>query len=172
MKNVETDPMCQVTAQNQAIPNTVSSPLNTSNTTVEPADIARSWNMKAQRANGQIEWHGPNPTGAGATKDGFILKADGRAWDRSMNRLYKSPEVAELYGISPEQYGPYARWKAQNTSASLFNSSNSFNSSSSGHDMEDDFTWRREDTRKPQVNAKQPVSKPSGEMPFFDQTFD
>ncbi|PQV62423.1 Toprim-like [Abditibacterium utsteinense] len=60
------------------------------------------------------EWRGPNPTGEGASEDGFILYAAGNAFDRKLDRRYSSPEVAKMAGIKPEQYAPCATHFAQN----------------------------------------------------------
>jgi hypothetical protein len=68
--------------------------------------VARILNLK--RAGN--EWHGSNPTGNGATEDGFILFPDGNAWDRKLNQSYTALEVAKLAGIEPGQYEPYFQW--------------------------------------------------------------
>lgn len=60
------------------------------------------------------EWHGANPTGEGATKDGFILNDDGTAHDRKLNKRYKSIETAQAFGIDPGEFEPVATYRARN----------------------------------------------------------
>jgi hypothetical protein len=78
--------------------------------THEVEDVAAEWSLKRRVVNGEPEYFGANPCGYGATKDGFILFADGRAWDRKSGTSYTSVEVAQMAGISPRHYGPVARW--------------------------------------------------------------
>ncbi len=66
------------------------------------------------KPNVKGEWCGSNPNGEGATNDGFILYADGNAFDRKLNRPYSSPDVAKMAGIKPEQYERCAAYFAQN----------------------------------------------------------
>lgn len=72
--------------------------------------MAQRLNLKTQRVNGGAEWHGANPWGGGATRDGFILFEDGRAWDRAADVRYTSWQVAELAGVDPKLYQPCADW--------------------------------------------------------------
>lgn len=71
-----------------------------------PADIAERNGLKKQIVDGKIEYHGANPSGHGATNDGFILNDDGPGWDRKLNKHFKSHEVAQLFGIKPANYAP------------------------------------------------------------------
>jgi putative DNA primase/helicase len=82
--------------------------------TTTPAELAQRFNLRPQTTKGQIEYHGANPFGEGATDDGFILNNDGTAWDRKTNQKYKSWEIAKLAGLTPEQYQPTADYKARN----------------------------------------------------------
>jgi hypothetical protein len=77
-------------------------------------DVANRLNLTPERAKGKIEYHGANPTGQGASEDGFILYADGNAYDRKSRVKYTSPEVAEMAGIEPMQYEPVVRHAAAN----------------------------------------------------------
>lgn len=70
------------------------------------SDVAALLKLKAEPVNGKTEWHGANPSGAGAMRDGFILYEEGNAWDRSIDARYKSFEVARMAGIEPGQYEP------------------------------------------------------------------
>ena len=63
---------------------------------------------------GKGEFHGANPTGQGATEDGFILYAEGNALDRKTGQKYTSPEVAQMAGIEPMEYEPYREFKLTN----------------------------------------------------------
>lgn len=74
------------------------------------AELASRLNLRATPAKGQTEWHGPNPWENGAQNDGFILFADGQAWDRSIERNYTSWDVAKNSGIPPEEYEPIATY--------------------------------------------------------------
>ncbi len=76
--------------------------------TTTPDDLARRFDLKPQNANGAREWHGANPFESGATHDGFLLNEDGTAFDRKLNRKYKSREVAQLAGLRAEEYEPCA----------------------------------------------------------------
>lgn len=81
--------------------------------TYTPENLAEKWGLKPQRSSGKTEWHGPNPSGFGAQRDGFILKADGSSFERN-GKSYTSRQTAELFGIEPAQYAPVAEWQAQN----------------------------------------------------------
>ncbi len=81
---------------------------------VTPEDLAQRHDLKRQGANGVTEWHGANPSGHGATRDGFILNADGTSYDRSQERRYTSRETAQLCGIEPEHYAPVAEYQSLN----------------------------------------------------------
>jgi hypothetical protein len=85
-----------------------SQPDNGTTTTV--AELAQRAQMKR---NGD-EWHGAHPTGNGATKDGFILNDDGTAYDRPTQTRYTSAQVAELFGIAPDEYQPVRDWRDRN----------------------------------------------------------
>jgi hypothetical protein len=86
--------------------------MNTQFTT--PADLAARFSLKKQIANGVTEWSGANPSGNGATEDGFVLNEDGTAYDRKIKRRYTSREVAQLFGVRPDQYEPEAQYRARN----------------------------------------------------------
>jgi putative DNA primase/helicase len=73
-------------------------------------ELAQAHGMK--RISG--EWHGPHPTGDGATSDGFILNDDGTAWDRPTNQRYTSPQTAELFGIHPNEFAPVREYRERN----------------------------------------------------------
>jgi hypothetical protein len=73
------------------------------------AEVAAMLELKAQ-PNGK--WHGA-PDGTGKTKDGFVLCPEGNAFTNDGTR-YKSREVAELAGISPDQYAPCVEYRARN----------------------------------------------------------
>lgn len=60
------------------------------------------------------EWHGPNPSGQGATSDGFILNDDGTAFDRKQNQRYSSTQTAQAFGIEPGDFEPVASYRARN----------------------------------------------------------
>ncbi len=75
-------------------------------TVLSVAQVAEMLHLKPAQANGKPEWHGPNPNGSGATKDGFILFAEGMAFDRKAKQQYSSPEVAQMAGLIPSQYEP------------------------------------------------------------------
>ena len=70
------------------------------------ADVATKLNLKILATSEGQEWHGANPGGSGATKDGFILYPEGNAYDRKIDTRYKSFEVARLAGIEPAHYEP------------------------------------------------------------------
>lgn len=76
-----------------------------------PEALARTHGLKKAHASGKTEWHGPNPSGHGASTDGFILNEDGTAYDRSQNQHYTSREVAGLFSIAPEQYAPVVEFQ-------------------------------------------------------------
>lgn len=76
------------------------------------ADVAAKLNLKPQKVGGKLEYHGANPTGDGATKDGFILFEAGNASDRN-GQKYTSPQVAKMAGLSPDEYAPFLEWKAR-----------------------------------------------------------
>lgn len=84
-----------------------------SSTRYSVADVAALLNLKATKKGGKIEYHGANPTGTGATKDGFILFEAGHAHDRN-GAKYNSPEVAKLAGISPNDYAPVVLFVERN----------------------------------------------------------
>ena len=71
------------------------------------SDVAQKLNL-TQQPNGN--WNGA-PVGTNATKDGFILCPDGNAFTNSGDK-YDWKQVAELAGIAPDQYEPFATWKA------------------------------------------------------------
>jgi hypothetical protein len=77
-------------------------------------ELASANNFTRLHANGKTEYHGPNPSGNGATDDGFILNDDGTAFDRKLNRRFTSPEVAELFGVAPDAYAPCAEYRQRN----------------------------------------------------------
>lgn len=72
--------------------------------------MAAEHGLKRHVVNGAVEWHGPNPSGHGATHDGFILKEDGKAFERN-GTTYSTRETAELFGIAPEQYAPEVEYR-------------------------------------------------------------
>ncbi len=80
-----------------------------------PEDLAHERNFTREHANGETEWHGAHPGGDGATDDGFILNSDGTAFDRKLSRRFTSPEVAGLFGISPDQYAPCIEHSQRNS---------------------------------------------------------
>ena len=84
-----------------------------------PADLARRREFKSETVNGTIEYHGANPSGAGATEDGFILNSDGTAYDRKLSRHYTSPEVAALFGITRDEYEPCRQFRERNGHSSV-----------------------------------------------------
>jgi energy-coupling factor transporter ATP-binding protein EcfA2 len=77
------------------------------------AEVAEMLGLKEDSANGKPEWHGANPTGNGAAKDGFILYLEGNALDRKTDTIYKSFEVARMAGIDPGEYEPCAEYSRQ-----------------------------------------------------------
>lgn len=81
------------------------------------ADLAQKLGLREETVKGETEWHGRNPSGAGAEREGFWINSDGTAFDRKLNRKYTSREVAELAGIEPNQYAPVAEFRARNGSA-------------------------------------------------------
>jgi hypothetical protein len=80
------------------------------------ADVAAKLNLKPQKVGGEVEYHGANPTGTGATKDGFFLREDGSGQDRN-GTFYKCIDVAAMAGIDPNQYEPVAEFRARNGKA-------------------------------------------------------
>ncbi len=77
------------------------------------ADVAAKLDLKPQKVGGKLEYHGANPTGNGATKDGFFIREDGTGYDRK-NGFIKCIDVAKLAGIEPGQYEPCAQHWARN----------------------------------------------------------
>ncbi len=88
-------------------------PRHTTATLYTVEALATSRDMKRRVVKGEVEWYGPNPSGQGATEDGFVLKADGKAFERN-GRKYTSPEVAQLFGISSDQYAPCVEYSTRN----------------------------------------------------------
>lgn len=76
------------------------------------ADVAALLNLKPQQVSGKLEYHGANPDG-GATKDGFFIRENGTGYDRN-GTFYTCKKVAEMAGIAPDSYEPFAQWKAGN----------------------------------------------------------
>jgi hypothetical protein len=76
------------------------------------ADVAALLNLKPQKVSGALEYHGANPEG-GATKDGFFIRENGTGYDRN-GTFYTCKKVAELAGIAPDSYEPFADWKSHN----------------------------------------------------------
>ena len=66
-------------------------------------------------------FHGANPTGNGAQKDGFTLFIGGNAYDRKLKQSFKSVEVAEMAGIEPGCYEPCVQFRAANPSSTTPN---------------------------------------------------
>ncbi len=81
---------------------------------VTPADLAARFNLKPQTANSETEYHGANFLQAGAEKDGFILNADGTAYDRKIARRYTSREVETLSGLARDEYEPCREYSQRN----------------------------------------------------------
>ncbi len=69
-------------------------------------DMAARLNLRAERQN----WIGANPLGNGATSDGFVLYAEGNAWDRKLDHHYSTAEVAKMAGIPPAEFEPFHEW--------------------------------------------------------------
>ena len=82
----------------------------TSGHTVTPEMLAERAGMKRTGK----EWHGPNPSGNGATKDGYVLNEDGTSYDRKSGMRYNSIGTAKLHGIDPDDYEPVANHRASN----------------------------------------------------------
>ncbi len=60
-------------------------------------EIASILNLKPLHpGTNNREWYGPNPIGAGATEDGFILYMEGNAHDRKAEANYTSRQVAAM----------------------------------------------------------------------------
>lgn len=74
---------------------------------ITPEQLARRQGYKVQVVQGKREFHGANPTGNGATNDGYILNSDGTSYDRKLDKHYTSKETAEMHGIDPADYAPY-----------------------------------------------------------------
>jgi hypothetical protein len=89
-----------------------------------PAELANRYELKRQTVKGAIEYHGANPFEAGATQDGFILNSDGKAFDRKINRVYTSREVAQLAGLSPDEYEPCRQWCERNGHSEAYQNGN------------------------------------------------
>jgi hypothetical protein len=81
--------------------------------TVTPEELATRHNLKPQVVKGELEWHGANFLEAGATKDGFVLKADGKAFDRN-GRTYTSREVETGAGLARDEYEPCREYSQRN----------------------------------------------------------
>ncbi len=86
-------------------------------------EVAQRLGLKAVVAGGKTEYHGANPTGNGATKDGFILFENGTAWDRKIDLKYNSVEVARMDGIEPDDFEPCRTWRKANPRQTNFNPS-------------------------------------------------
>ena len=98
------------------------------------ADVATKLNLKILATSDGEEWHGANPGGSGATKDGFILYPEGNAYDRKIDTRYKSFEVARLAGIEPAHYEPCIEYSNGNPNGySNANSNGHANDSSNCH---------------------------------------
>ncbi len=80
---------------------------------ITPEELATRHEFQREIVKGKPEWHGRNPDG-GADENGFWLRADGSGYDRKTGTNYTQPEIAKLFGISPDHYAPCAEWKAQN----------------------------------------------------------
>jgi hypothetical protein len=81
--------------------------------TVTVEELAQRHNLKPQKVKDEIEYHGANFLEAGATKDGFILKSDGKAFDRN-GRRYTSREVETLSGLAYNEYEPCREYSQRN----------------------------------------------------------
>lgn len=68
-------------------------------------EVADRLKLRPKKVSGKVRFIGANPTGSGATKDGFTLFAEGNAMDNGGAR-YNSPEVARMAGIEPGEYAP------------------------------------------------------------------
>jgi hypothetical protein len=87
--------------------------------TVTPEELAQRLSLlKLQVVNGTPEYHGANPWEAGSEKDGFILNADGTAWDRKAARRYESREVETLAGLAHNEYEPCREYSQRNGATS------------------------------------------------------
>ncbi len=88
-----------------------------SNKVFTVAEVAESLKLTAKKVSGTVRYIGANPTGQGATKDGFVLFPEGNAMDNNGAR-YTSPEVAKMAGIDPNFYEPVARYSESSGRAS------------------------------------------------------
>lgn len=74
------------------------------------ADLSRIYSLTPQKCREHIEYIGPNPWEDGATDDGFSLieggKWHGTAYDRKLQRRYRSVDVARLAKIEYHAYEP------------------------------------------------------------------
>lgn len=79
-------------------------------------DVAARLNLRHtgdKDKNGQSTFRGADPrTGEG--DDRFVLFIDGNATLRDGGETFSPPQVAELAGISPDQYQPCAEFRARN----------------------------------------------------------
>lgn len=76
------------------------------------AEVAEMLGLKEQ-SNGKFCGA---PEGTGKTKDGFILNPGGTAFTNDGTK-YTSREVAQLAGISPDQYAPIVEYRAGKSAA-------------------------------------------------------
>jgi hypothetical protein len=71
-------------------------------------EVAAKLDLKEQQTGEGTRYIGPNPTGVGATRDGFVLNGDGEykgsAYDHKAGVHYSSFEVAKMADIDYDDY--------------------------------------------------------------------